>query len=165
MIAQYITQYVLPMYGLGDVYEFRFIYTSISDQKSIAVLSQVELQDDSVTIDEARFRQGKLPLLHPVTKEPIGHMTLSAYREALKTPGFLARGMKALEDHAAQLEEQAKLALQPNDAGNSGDGFGNGENANNTNPDKSQRGGNGVNSAPKPREKAMNQRSDPSMET
>lgn len=169
MIAQYVNQYVLPLYQLGDVYEFRFIYTSISDQKSIAVLSQVELQDDSVTINEARFRQGRPPLLHPVTGEDIGNMTLSAYRAALKVPGFLSKGLKALEDHAKTLERQAKLqeakltqGTQPNDG--SGD-FADGENSNNTSNDPNARGGNGVYSAPKPKEKAMNQRSDPSMET
>jgi hypothetical protein len=157
-IAGYINQYVLPLYGLGDVAEFRFVYTALSDRKALAVVHQVLLQADVIKINESRAEMGLPPLVHPKTGENIGDYTLTAYRAMFKSPAASVDGPEAaLEEQRQQLADQAKQ----NDQATGGD-FG--ENSNNTNPDKSQRGGNGVASASKPKEKAYNQRSDSSTE-
>lgn len=157
MIAQYINQYILPLYDLDDVYEFKFIYTSISDQKALSVVNQVELQDESITINEARLRTGRGPLLHPITKEDIGNVTVSMYRELLKIPEFRLKGWAGLQEALEREREQVKN--NTTSVGTSvDDDFG--KNSNNTNPDPSQRGGNGVYSAPRPKDRAYNQRDD-----
>lgn len=159
-IAQYINQYILPLYDIAEVYEFKFIYTSMSDQKALAVVNQVELQDDSITINEARLRTGRGPLLHPITGEDIGNMTVSMYRALIKIPEFQLKGF-------AGLEEALKREMNEDQPSSEGPDFSDedfGTNSNNTNPDPSQRGGNGVWSAPRPKEKAYNQRSDPALE-
>jgi Phage portal protein len=156
-IEQYINKYILPLFGLSDeVVEFKFRFTtSFSDMKAISVINQVELQDDSATINEARARMGRGPLLHPKTGENIGDVTLSAYRAQFKTPAATVDGPEAALEEQRQID--ADLAKQDAATAN-GDDFG--TNSNNKNVDSSQRGGNGVASAKKPKPKAMNQRTD-----
>lgn len=152
MIEQYIDKYILPLFGLADVAQFKFLPTSLGDIRSIAVVNQVELQDDSITINQARKRKGEPPLLHPVTGEDVGEVTLSYYREIVKVPEFRTKGFAGLEEALKRQQEtadaltEAKTSPQPND----------GTNSNNTKSAKSERGGNGVNSAKKPKDKAYN---------
>lgn len=79
MIEEYVNQYILPLYDLDEIVEFRFFPAATSDMKAVATLNQVELQDDSITIDEARRRQGLPPLVHE-NGTAIGKMTLTEYR-------------------------------------------------------------------------------------
>lgn len=147
-IAQYINQYVLPLYGLADVAEFRFVYTALSDRKAISTVHQIELQDDTLTVNEARIERGQPPLLHPLTGEDIGNVTLAFYREIVKIPEFRVKGLAGLEE---AIQRQTTL-----DQAKTSPPGGNGENTNNTNPDESQRGGNGASGAPNPKDKPLN---------
>jgi hypothetical protein len=161
VVADYVNQYIVALYDLDGIAEFRFIYaTSMSDLKQTAVANQVELQDDSLTINEARRRRGDGPLLHPITDEDIGNVTLSMYREWTKIPDFLTKGLAGLEDSLKRTVEQADKTLEETSDNASGDDKAPGENENNTSDDPAQRGGNGVYSAPKPKDKPMNQRND-----
>lgn len=156
-IAQYVNQYILPRYDLSDVYEFRFIYTAISDQKALSVMNQLELQDDSATINEARMLRGRGPLVHPVTGEDIGNVTLSTYRELVKVPEFRVKGFAGLEEALERARTMEDAKTSP------GGDFG--TNSNNTSDDPTKRGGNGVNSAKKPADdKPMNQRNDSALD-
>jgi len=81
-IEEAMNNYFLRRFGIFDVAEFKFRYTtSQNDVKALAVLHQVRLQDDSMTINESRNEMGNAPL--PNDKE-LGHspgdMTLSEYR-------------------------------------------------------------------------------------
>lgn len=77
-----INNYFLRRYGLYDRCEFRFKFTtSNTDRKAMAVLHQITLQDDEITINEARAEMGYPPLpIDPDTGVSKGDYTLSEYR-------------------------------------------------------------------------------------
>jgi len=77
-----INNYFLRRFGIYDVAEFKFRFTtSQNDVKALSILHQIRLQDDSMTINESRAEMGNAPM--PVDKElgySPGDMTLSEYR-------------------------------------------------------------------------------------
>lgn len=77
-----INNYFLRRFGLFDVAEFKFLFTtSVSDKKALAVLHQIRLQDDSMTINEARAEMGEPPLeIDPETGKSKGDYTLTEFR-------------------------------------------------------------------------------------
>ena len=82
MIENSINDYFLRQYGIYEVAEFKFKFTtSATDKKALAVVQQIMLQDDTLTVNEARAEQGYLPL--PVDAglgmSP-GDLTLTGYR-------------------------------------------------------------------------------------
>lgn len=86
-IEEHINQFVLPLYGLADVAEFRFRWTtSVTDRKKLSTVQQIELQMDTLTVNEARAERGLAPMLviDPLTGKDIGTYTLSAYRAAVQ---------------------------------------------------------------------------------
>ena len=70
-IEEAINNYFLRRFGIYEVAEFKFRFTtSQNDVKALAVLHQLRLQDDSMTINEARNEMGQAPM--PVDKQ-LGH--------------------------------------------------------------------------------------------
>lgn len=155
MIEQYVNKHLLPLFSLDDVAEFKFRFTtSMSDLKTLATINQIETQDENATLNECRARIGKGPLLHPITGEDIGNVTVSHYRELIKIPEFRVHGWSGLKK---ALERQSMLdeaTTAPPDTGEN-DGA-SGENSNNTSDDPTQRGGNGAYGAPNPKDKPLN---------
>lgn len=106
MIESAINDYFLRRFGIYDVAEFKFRYTtSQNDVKALAVLHQLRLQDDSMTINESRIEMGNAPL--PIDKDlgkSPGDMTLSDYRAWIQAKyTFEAAGAKkALEKEVEQ---------------------------------------------------------------
>ena len=82
MIEEAINNYFLRRFGIYDVAEFKFRFTtSQNDVKALAVLHQLRLQDDSMTINESRLEMGNAPLpIDKDLKKSPGDMTLSEYR-------------------------------------------------------------------------------------
>jgi hypothetical protein len=71
-----ITTYFCHYFGLGGIAQFKFIFNAtFTDRKALAVISQINLQADRVTIDESRADEGLPPL-----PDGMGAMTLSVYR-------------------------------------------------------------------------------------
>lgn len=157
-VEHYLNQF-LDLFGIGDVAEFKFQYTtSFSDRKSLAVIHQIQLQDDMLTINEARKEVGLPPL--PYDKSlgySKGDLTLSEYRaiygqmklndafgvdEDMKHEGMVdvmdKSGQAALEK--ANTGKQSETKQVQNQNGNGGN--------------------NGVHGAPNPKPKAVNQRTD-----
>jgi phage portal protein BeeE len=157
MIEQYVQKHLLPLFDLDEAVEFKFKFTtSVSDQKAIATVNQIETQDENATLNECRARMGRGPLLHPITGEDIGNVSVSFYRELLKIPEFRIRGWKGLEEALKQAQELADAKTAPTDDGGDGSAKEFGENENNTSDDPTKRGGNGVYGAPTPKDEPLN---------
>lgn len=158
-IEQYVNKFLLPLFDLADVAEFKFRFTtSNTDRKNLAVVHQMYAQMDTLTIDEIRAEMGKPPLVHPKTSEPLGGYTLSAYRAMWKS---LQSTVDGPEEANKAIQEQFNAPPNGETVNNaekssSGSNKESGENSNNTNPDESQRGGNGVYSSSKPKDKPLN---------
>jgi hypothetical protein len=163
-IENAINQHFLNYFGLSDVCEFKFRFTtSFSDRKSLAVIHQIQLQDDMLTINEARREAGYPDL--PIDKTlgySKGDLTLTEYRgifgatvtlqdavgidEDMGTGGMLDI-QKETADANAQAKTQPKTSpKQVQTQNNNG-------------------GNNGVHGTPRPKDKAMNQRTDKSLNT
>lgn len=81
-IESAFNNYFLRRYDLYDVAELKFAFTtSASDRKATAVLHQIMLQDDEITINEARQEMGYPPLaVDPELGMSPGELTLTPYR-------------------------------------------------------------------------------------
>jgi hypothetical protein len=99
---------------------------------------------------------GRGPLLHPITGEDIGNVSVSYYRELLKIPEFRIRGWKGLEEALKRAQELADAKTAPTNDGGDGSTKEFGENENNTSDDPTKRGGNGVYGAPTPKDEPLN---------
>lgn len=82
MLENSINNFFLRRYDLFDVAEFRIqMATSNTDKRAISVINQINLQDDTYTINEARAELGLGPLPDdPETGKSKGDYTLSEYR-------------------------------------------------------------------------------------
>lgn len=118
-VEQYINQYLLPLYGLGDTCEFRFQWvTSNSDRRKLSTVHQIYAQMDALTIDEIRAEMGKAPLTHPKTKEPLGGYTLTAYRAMWKSPAAAVDGPEAtVEEQKVQQQMLMDAKTNPDATG------------------------------------------------
>lgn len=77
-----INDFFLRRYDLYDVAEFKFKFTtSNTDRKALAVIHQIMLQDETMTVNEAREEMGYPPLpIDPKTGVSKGDYTLTEYR-------------------------------------------------------------------------------------
>lgn len=77
-----INNFFLRKFDLFDVAEFKFRYTtSVSDKRVMAIAHQIMLQDDEITVNEARAELGYPPLpIDPKTGISKGEYTLTEYR-------------------------------------------------------------------------------------
>lgn len=130
-----INNFFLRRFDLYDVAEFKFHFTtSNTDRKALAVLHQIMLQDDELTVNEARAEMGFPPLpIDPCTGVSKGDYTLTEYRARYgqaPTPDVEGEG----ESGADSTSEKDKETMP-----------------------KSEKGQNGVYSAKAPKEKPMNQ--------
>jgi hypothetical protein len=117
MIESAINNYFLRKFGIFEVAEFKFRYTtSQNDVKALAVLHQLRLQDDSMTINESRIEMGNAPLPYDkdLKKSP-GDMTLSEYR------AWVEAKYGAIAAASVQVEQaNMKAILMDNQAANGG---------------------------------------------
>jgi hypothetical protein len=149
-IEHYLNQFFLNMFGLSEVAEFKFRFTtSFQDRKSLAVIHQMYGQLDVLTINEMRREIGLPDLPHDkALGTSKGDLTLSEYRGIFGAIATVQDAVGIDEDtgHIGMLDIQKETA----DTGR-----------NKVVQDQNGNGGNnGVNGAPVPREKAMNQRTD-----
>lgn len=136
-IENAINNFFLRRMGLYEVAEFQFRFTtSHTDRKALATLHQIMLQDDEITVNEARAEMGYPPLpKDPETEISKGDYTLTEYRARYGSPVALGLGM------------------------NLDQGGGDGKDGSRQNDDlknKGQKGSNGVYGASKPKDKPMN---------
>jgi hypothetical protein len=133
-IENAINNFFLRRYDLYDVAEFQFRFTtSATDKKALAVLHQIRLQDDSMTINESRDEMGDPPLPNdPETGKSKGDYTLTEYRSRYGV------------DNTFQITDN--ITPQPGQPN---------EGSNDMVP-KDQQGNNGVNSAKAPKEQSLN---------
>jgi HK97 family phage portal protein len=81
-IEHYINQFLLSLFGISDIAEFKFRFTtSFQDRKSLSVIHQIYAQIDVLTINEIRREIG----LPDLPKDDLlgyskGELTLSEYR-------------------------------------------------------------------------------------
>jgi hypothetical protein len=144
MIETAINDYFLRRFGIYDVAEFKFRYTtSQNDVKALAVLHQLRLQDDSMTINESRIEMGNAPLPYDkdLKKSP-GDMTLSEYR------AWVEAKYGAIAAAAVQVEQENMKAILMDDQAANGGPVPPLPNADQTT--KAQKGANGVHGASGP---------------
>lgn len=150
-LEHYLNQYVLSLFGLAEKVQFKFRFTtSFADRKSLAVVHQIMLQDDTLLINEAR-REAGLPDLpvDPITGISKGEYTLSEYRAIYGGTVTLQDAVGIDNDTGTKnpIREEMENKTKQN-----GDGNSNG-------------GNNGVHGAPAPKEKDVHQKNDKSLDT
>jgi HK97 family phage portal protein len=159
-IEHYINKTLLALLGVSDFAEFKFRFTtSYSDRKSLAVLHQIYAQADILTINEMRRELGKedLPFSEVIGKSK-GDLTLSEYRAIFG--GFVSLQDAIGVDYETKTDGTQKIAKDKNQTD---------ANLKRQEMEQEQQmspkdGNNGVYSAPKPKEKAFNQRNDKSLD-
>jgi hypothetical protein len=156
-LEHFINANIVPLFGLDGIVRFKFQYTtSYQDRKSLAVIHQILLQADTITINEARKEIGLPDLpVSDLTGESKGNYTLSEYRAIFggtatlqdsvgidadtKTQNPIRESM----EHQIDMDNQSMGVQDPNNNG----------------------GNNGVNGVPNPKPKANNSRNDKSEAT
>lgn len=156
LISHYINNNILPLFELDGYCEFQFRFTtSYQDRKSLAVIHQILLQADAITINEARREMG-LPDLEEDKHlgKSKGDFTLSEYRALYGGNVTLQDAVGLDQDYgepnpiAQELEDKAKQ-----------------EQSNSSKDDPNNNGGNnGVYGSPKPKEKDVHKRNDKAMD-
>lgn len=151
-LEHFINANIVPLFGLDGIVRFKFQYTtSYQDRKSLAVIHQILLQADAITINEARKEIGLPDLPYSdLISDSKGSLTLSEYRSIFGGIASLqdAVGVDAdtgtqnpireSMEHQIDMDNQAMGVQDPNNNG----------------------GNNGVNGSPNPKPKANNSRND-----
>lgn len=152
-IEHFINANIVPIFGLDGVVNFRFLYTtSFQDRKSLAVIHQIMLQADTMTINESRREVGlpDLPYSDLIGMSK-GDLTISEYRAIFGGAVTMQDSVGVDNDtgtkNPIREEMESKMQQQPvQDPNNNG-------------------GNNGVNGSPQPKEKSNNSRNDKGLDT